>query len=149
MVLTNIQPAQAYETTEYLIFGSEFHGFVYYGIEMEIGDNLTWSFKTYSEEFEVQCRIGDICLSEGLTSDFGVWYAPDSETYYITFINFDILLFRDGFIDIYFEVNVEPEPEPAGPSEPDPAIPSFNLIIIIGIIGIIGFIITKKIKSKN
>lgn len=98
-----------YEDTEYLPYGES----TYYGVEMLVGDNLTWSFNTYSEEFEVQCRMsGDIYLSEGLTSDSGVWYAPDNDTYYIIFINMDTLLFRNGWINIYFEVNVEPEPEP-------------------------------------
>lgn len=99
------KPAIAYETTEYLPFGES----VYYGVEMEIGDNLTWSFETWYEEFEVWLMINDEDISIGEISDSGIWIAPSTDTFYIIFINYDILLFRDGFIDIYFEVNVEPD----------------------------------------
>ncbi len=141
--LSCVSIGNCYEDTEYLPYGES----TYYGVEMLVGDNLTWSFNTYSEEFVVQCRLdADIYLSEGLTSDSGVWYAPDNDTYYIIFINWDVLLFRNGWININFEVNVEPEPDPD--PTPTPEIPSFYPLIIIGIIGCISAISAIVIKKK-
>jgi len=132
-----IRIGNSYETTVYLPFG----GSTYYGVEMNIGDNLTWSFETYSEEFEVHFEIDGTEISDGLTSDSGVWYAPDTDTFYMLFVNMDMLLFRSGYIKIYFEVNVEPD------TTPD-SIPSFNPLIIIGIVssifGISAIIIKKR-----
>ena len=136
--LSCVSIGNCYETTDYLPLGE----FSYYGVEMNIGDNLTWSFNTYSEEFEVHAEIGGTEVSDGLTSDSGVWYAPDNDTFYLLFVNIDTLLFRDGYIDIYFEVNVEPG------SATEDVIPSFNPLIIIGIIGCISGISAIVIKKR-
>jgi len=127
-----IIPTKAYEDTEYLIFGSEYSGFADYGVEMNEGDNLTWSFETRLEEFEVLVKINNDGISEGLEFDSGVWIAPRTDTFWIIFINYDILLKRDGYIDVYFEVNVEPEPE----SESKFNIIGIDLIPLITIISL-------------
>ncbi len=82
-------------------------------------------------------------LSDGQTSDSGVWYAPNTDTFYILFVNLTRLLFRDGFISIYFEVNVELTPDPN-----ELSIPNFNPLIIIGIAGCITGISAIIIKKR-
>lgn len=95
---------KCYDTTEYLFLGD----YVYYGVDMLEGYKLNWSFETYFEEFETRVVVvgtfGEDIISEYLTSDFGVWTAPENGTFWLTFINLDMYLHRSGFIDIYFEV---------------------------------------------
>ena len=86
--------------------------YAYYGIEMVAGDNLTWSFNTFVDEFMVYVELNNTELTDGLTEDSGIFYALETKTYYILFVNKDTLLFRGGFINIYFEVNVPPPPLP-------------------------------------
>ena len=145
-----IIPTKAYEDTEYLIFGSEYYGFADYGVEMNEGDNLTWSFETRLEEFEVLVKIDNEDISEGLEFDSGVWIAPRTDTFWIIFINYDILLQRDGYIDIYFEVNVEPEPEPEPEPEDDDiiGIDLIPLITIISLATVIPLIIITRRRKK-
>lgn len=122
----------------------------YYGVEMVIGDNLTWSFNTYSEEFIVHVQISGTNttdLSDGLTEDSGVFYALENATFYILFVNMDTLLFRGGFISIEFEVNVEPA-SPTGSDPNELPIPSLNPMIVIGIIGFMSGIFVIKIKKR-
>ena len=148
--LSCVSIGNCFEDTEYLVP----NGSIYYDVEMIIGDNLTWSFETYLDEFEVRAKIigpsGAIILSEGLTTDSGIFFANETQIYWITFTNSDVRLSRSGFIDIYYEVNVEPEPTPTQTPSPI-SIPSFNPLIIISIIGSISglsaIIIKKRIRK--
>lgn len=101
------------------------------------------------EEFEVNVRIGDEELSIGETADSGIWIAPNNDTFWIIFINYDILLMRDGFIDIYFEVNVEPEPEPEPNDDNDLKIIGVDLFgVVLVAIGITSLVFCLKSKKK-
>jgi len=93
-----------YRITEFLSYEET----VSYGIEMTIGDNLTWSFETYNFKFEVYVQIGTTGVSNGRTSDSGIWYPSYNDTFYLLFVNMDTE--REGFIDIYYEVNAESPP---------------------------------------
>lgn len=105
-----VNVGNSYEDTTYL---GSIGDNVYYGIEMVAGDNLTWSFDTYVDEFMVYVELNNTELTDGLTEDSGVFYALENKTYWILFANKDTLLFRGGFIQIYFEVNVPPPPLPS------------------------------------
>jgi len=101
-----------YENTDYLLCNQ----WVQYGVDINIGDNLTWSFETYDEEFTVRAVIhgafDTILISEGYESDSGNWIAPFSNHIWIQFVNIDTdYLARTGFIDTYFEVNIDPNSE--------------------------------------
>ena len=136
--LSYLSIGNSYEDTEFLFYMTD----ISYEVEMNIGDNLTWSFETYGEEFWVSIVIGIIYhVSNGQTSDSGVWYAPDTDTFNIVFINMDLLLLRNGYIDIYFEVNVEPS------SQPD-SISGFNPLVVIGVVGFISVISAILIKKR-
>ena len=105
-----INVGNCYEDTEYLSFGDD----TYYIVSMNAGDNLSWSFDTYVEEFEVWFCVDGTAntISVGEEQDEGIWVAPTTNDFILIFINYDVGLFRDGFIHIYFEVNVPPPPLP-------------------------------------
>lgn len=104
-----VNVGHAYDDYEYVPFGD----YIYYFVDMNAGDNLSWSFNTYAEEFEVWCYIENADLSkDGSTSDSGIYTAPTTMEYLLVFVNLDIQLFRDGWIHVYFEVNYEPPPPP-------------------------------------
>ena len=92
-------------------------------------------------------EIAGTDLSDGLTSDSGVWYAPNNDTFYILFVNMDTLLFRGGFITREFEVNVEPVEDPVTDNS-ELSISNFNPIIIVGISGFIITISVFLIKRR-
>lgn len=128
-----------YRPTEFLSYDET----VSYGIEMTIGDNLTWSFETYNFEFEVYVQIGTTGVSNGRTSDSGIWYPTHNDTFYIYFVNIDTNM-GEGFIDMYWEVNAESTPTDSTKD----TVPSFNPLIIIGIIGCTSGILVIVIKKK-
>lgn len=99
---------RAYDDYEYLPFGE----YTFYFVDMNAGDNLTWSFNTYAESFIVLFEIEGVPISEGLEEDSGIYIANITDSYLLVFVNLDIGLMRDGWIHIYFEVNVEPPPPP-------------------------------------
>lgn len=117
-----INVGNCYEDTEYLFYGDN----VYYGVDMQEGYKLNWSFETYFEQFETRVIVvgdfGNEILSDGLTLDSGVWTAPENGTYWLTFINLDIYLQRSGFIDISFEVKVGFIPDIILIDDTDPSI---------------------------
>ncbi len=79
---------------------------------MVAGDNLTWSFNTYFEPFEVNFQIGGVEISDGLEENSGIYTASTADNFLLVFTNLDTSLFRDGFIHVYFELNVPPPPLP-------------------------------------
>lgn len=147
--LIYVSIGNSYEDNVYLTYGDH----TFYGVEMIIGDKLTWSFETYAEEFEVYFEIfwleGNssvfILVSDGLTLDSGVWYAPHTDTFYMLFINLDT--FHDGFISIYFEVNVEPTPPDENP------FPFGIIVILVIVIAIsiltVGILVSKRRTSRE
>lgn len=114
--------AKCTEITEYLFYGDS----VYYGVDMQEGYRLHWSFETYLEEFETLVVVvgdfGSEIISEFYTSDSGVWTAPENGTYWLTFINNDWYYQRSGFIDIYFEVKEGKIPDKILIDDTDPSI---------------------------
>ena len=130
---------QKYGATEFLSYEES----TSYGIEMTIGDNLTWSFETYNWEFEVYVQIGTTGVSNGKTSDSGIWYPTHNDTFYIYFVNIDTNM-GEGFIDMHWEVNAESTPTDSTKD----TVPSFNPLIIIGIIGCTSGILVIVIKKK-
>ena len=130
---------QKYGATEFLSYDET----VFYGIEMTIGDNLTWSFETYNFEFEVYVQIGTTGVSNGKRSDSGIWYPTHNDTFYILFVNTDTLM-GEGFIDMYWEVNAESTPTDSTKD----TVPSFNPLIIIGIIGSVSVISAIVIRKR-
>jgi len=103
-----INVGNCYEDTTYLTVGN----YTYYFVDMVAGDNLTWSFDTYYEPFIVNFQIGGSVVSEGLETNSGIYTASSTDHFSLVFTNLDTSLFRDGFIHIYFEVNVPPPPLP-------------------------------------
>jgi hypothetical protein len=130
-----------YRDTEFLSYEES----TYYEIEMIVGDNLTWSFETYNFEFKVYVQIDNTELSNGRTSDSGIWYPTYNDTFYIVFVNVDTPSFREGFIDIYYEVNSDIIPSDSTKKN----ISSFNPLIIIGIIWCISGTSAITIKKKR
>ena len=52
-------------------------------------------------------------VSGGLEADSGIYTAPSTGQFSLVFTNLDTSLFRNGYINIYFEVNVPPPPLPS------------------------------------
>jgi len=135
-ITLNIRNVRCYETTKYL---GPWDFYIYEHLSLVYGDNLTWSFDTYDDEFEVQVRLhGDdeIELSYGLTENSGIYFVTQDGIDMISFTNMDD--FTSGYIDISFEVN----------AEPSNIIPSYYLIEVILIISIAALIIYSYKKRK-
>jgi len=121
----NNSPKISQQTTKYLVWRE----YVFYGLEMNQGDNLTWSFETYEEEFKVEVKFFEKVLSFNKTNDSGVWFAPRTDIFWLVFRNWDIPLLRSGFINISLEVRGEPIPDT---TEPIWIFPPINQVIEYG-----------------
>lgn len=133
-IIANVRNVRCYETTKYL---GPWDYYIYEHLSLVYGDNLTWSFKTYDDEFDVQVRLhGDIEieLSYGLTKNSGIYCVTQDDINVISFTNIDD--YTSGYIDISLEVNVEPS----------------NIIsnyYILEVILIISIVVLIKINNKK
>jgi hypothetical protein len=109
------------------------------------GDVLRWSFQTHDGQFYVRVWVEDDVtyetdtLSEGLIQDNGEWTVPSELVGDDCYLWFENLGWQDGYIDIYYELNPEPEPQ---------LIPSFNLFFLIVIFSVVTICAIKKVKKS-